>query len=52
MADAQKGSAKNIVTSFLFVVYYLEWKSGQICPFVKKDNCNRKGIFKFLEELL
>ena len=35
-----------------FVVYYLEWKSGQICPFMKKDNCNRKGIFKFLEELL
>ena len=47
MANAQKGSAKNIVTSFLFVVYYLEWKSGQICPFIKKDNSNHKGVFYY-----
>ena len=32
------------------MVYYLEWKSGQVCPFIKKDNRNHKGVFIILED--
>jgi len=48
IAEEPMGSAKILGTSFLFVVYYLEWNSGQICPLAKRK-FNRKGIL-FLEE--